>query len=124
MEANLNLQATHDLVEVEAQAQTYYHSRWSHLEQQAQIEYIRSWMAQLDAVGRFESILHGFNQANTRATMLQMELDQARRQHHVQSTCLRNELQAAQTQNGHPEKKGPVSARVRAKQSTTSSTAS
>eukprot|EP00971_Amphidinium_carterae_P123111 2437700-Amphidinium_carterae.1 len=39
MEAQLDLNATHELVEVEAQARSYYASRWNHLEQQAQIEF-------------------------------------------------------------------------------------
>eukprot|EP00971_Amphidinium_carterae_P344498 6484939-Amphidinium_carterae.1 len=120
MEVSLNLQAMRELVEVEARS--YYHSRWNHLEQQASVEFDRSRLAHLDAVGRFESNLvnrftqskqlsyqHGFSQANTvtRATVLQMELGQARRQHNVPSTSLRNELQAAPAQIGHLEHQGP-----------------
>eukprot|EP00971_Amphidinium_carterae_P351774 6492273-Amphidinium_carterae.2 len=36
-----------------------------------------------------------------------MELDQARRQHHVQSLSLRNELQTARTEAGNPSQGGP-----------------
>eukprot|EP00971_Amphidinium_carterae_P010090 198681-Amphidinium_carterae.3 len=46
----------HELVEVEAQARTYYDSRWSHLEQQAQVEHDRSRFAQLDAFTQSEQL--------------------------------------------------------------------
>eukprot|EP00971_Amphidinium_carterae_P220808 4383894-Amphidinium_carterae.1 len=36
-----------------------------------------------------------------------MELDQARRQHHLQSSSLRNELQTARTEAGNPSQGAP-----------------
>eukprot|EP00971_Amphidinium_carterae_P205684 4081731-Amphidinium_carterae.1 len=57
METHLDLFATQGLVEVEAQARSYYASRRNQLEQQAQMQFDRTRLAQLDAVGRFESNL-------------------------------------------------------------------
>eukprot|EP00971_Amphidinium_carterae_P055607 1096249-Amphidinium_carterae.3 len=61
MGTNLNLQAMRELVEVEAQARIYHHSRWSQLEQQVQIEYNRSRLAQLDAAFRVKRWAQGQN---------------------------------------------------------------
>eukprot|EP00971_Amphidinium_carterae_P348639 6490605-Amphidinium_carterae.4 len=47
LETQMSLQHVQDLEHVEAQARSYYHSRWTMLEEVARLEYNRSRAAQL-----------------------------------------------------------------------------
>eukprot|EP00971_Amphidinium_carterae_P237156 4706973-Amphidinium_carterae.1 len=99
----MSIEQVQTLQHVEQQAQAYYHSRWSQLQQEARLEYSRARSSQLDEVGLFETSLGA-----ARLGVIQLQLDQARREHHLQSSSLRNELTAAQSNAVTPRNRDRV----------------